>query len=126
MEEDNELGPNDLIIIEALAAGQTHQQAAQLADCSAKTVQRRLGEPAFTQALRERRAERLDQLATGLEASATTALGALDELLHSESETVRLAAVRLALAEHVRYRSTHEHEARLLDLETTAAKLNNA
>ena len=123
---ETELDPNDLIIIEALAAGQTHQRAAEKAGCSAKTVQRRLREPAFTQALRERRAERLDPLATGLEASAATALEALDELLRSETETVRLAAVRLALAEHVRYRSTHEHEVRLVDLEATAAKLNSA
>ncbi len=122
---ETELDPNDLIIIEALAAGQTHQQAAEHVGCSAKTIQRRLREPAFTHALRQRRAERLDQLATGLEASAATALEALDELLRSETETVRLSAVRLALAEHIRYRSTHEHEARLLDLEATAAKLNN-
>ena len=55
---ETELDPNDLMIIEALAAGQTHQQAADHAGCSAKTIQRRLREPAFTQALRQRRAER--------------------------------------------------------------------
>ena len=124
--QDPELDPNDLILIEALAAGRTHQQAAEQAGCSAKTVQRRMGQPAFTQALRERRAERLDQLATGLEASAATALETLNELMQSDSENIRIAAVRLALGEHVRYRSTHEHESRLLDLEATAAKLNSS
>ena len=122
--QETELDPDDLILIEALAAGQTHQQAAEHAGCSSKTVQRRLRDPAFTHALRERHAERLDQLATGLEASATIALEALNELMQSENEQIRMSAVRLALSEHVKYRSTHEHEARLLELEASTVKPN--
>jgi hypothetical protein len=74
VDNNEELEPDDLILIEALAAGQTHQAAGEQIGCSAKTVQRRLQNPAFAHALRERRAQRADQFASSLEQSAERAL----------------------------------------------------
>jgi hypothetical protein len=119
-----ELEHDDQILIEALAAGMTHEAAAEQIGCSTKTVQRRLRNPAFVGALRERRAQRADQFASSLERSAERALRALDDLLDAESESVRLAAVRLTLAEQLRFRAAHELEERICYLEATAADID--
>ncbi len=70
------------------------------------------------------RGARLEQFTMSLEASAATALETLNDLMHSDQDNIRIAAVRIALTEHVRYRSTQEHEARILGLETLAANMN--
>jgi hypothetical protein len=75
-------------------------------------VQRRLGDPTFISALRERRANRLEQFTMRLETSAATALETLNDLMASDQDNIRIAAVRIALTEHVRYRATEGHEAR--------------
>ena len=107
------------VILTALAIGATHAEAAALASVSTKSVQRRLGDPAFAAELARRRAVRLDDVTGRLTGLATTALDVIADLMESGSPVVRLRAAEQALQWLTRMRRQVDVEARLALLEGT-------
>jgi hypothetical protein len=85
--------PDDLLAL-ALASGATHAEAATKAGCSAKTVQRRLHDPAFRARVSELRRGMVDAASGRLTGALTEAADALRGLLNADSEAVRLGAAR--------------------------------
>ena len=113
----SDLSEMDRLIIDALIAGQSHEEAGLLVHRSAKYVQRRLKSPEFAEAYRVTKTERMERLSARLENIATRALSVLEELLSADSEQVRLSAVRLSFTGHLKYRAEYEIEERLGDIE---------
>lgn len=108
---------SDSLIIAALAAGKTHEQAAAQAGVSLRTVARRVTGPDFRQAVLETRAALIEQ-ATGKLADATTLAAAeLVALLADESSTVRLSAARSILDTAGRYAEATDVNERIQRLE---------
>lgn len=87
----------DVVLIAALAAGQTTRAAAKLAGVSERTATRRLADASFRAAVVEARTALLRQAVGVLAAHATNAAEGLERLLHAESEQVRLGACRSLL-----------------------------
>lgn len=87
----------DELLIACLAEGWTHQHAADQAGVSAKTVQRRMGDPQFAAAVSRRRRQRVEHLTGQLIASSDTAVSVLNDLLASDDPKVQLRAVSLVL-----------------------------
>jgi hypothetical protein len=96
-------------ILGVLLAGGTYKQAAKEAVVSVKTVQRRMGDPAFRAELDRRQAARLDEIAAGLSSLGTTALATVEELMGPENKpSVRLGAARASLDLILRYESRRQ------------------
>lgn len=117
-ETGSEAVDDELIIL--LAEGRSHVSAAAMAGCSAKTVQRRMKEPQFAQAVIDRRRERIDAI-TGLVVGATErAVAVLCEALESPecSERLRAAGMLLGQGRHFqREEADNELRCRFLALE---------
>jgi len=117
-ETRSEAVDDQLIIL--LAEGRSHVSAAAMAGCSAKTVQRRMKEPQFAQAVVDRRRERIDAIA-GLVVGATErAVAVLCEALESPecSERLRAAGMLLGQGRHFqREEADNELRRRFLALE---------
>jgi len=99
----------DPIIIEALASGAGHAEAARAANVSVRTVTRRLADPSFRGQLDEIHARSLEGIAADLAASAAPAIKALVELLSADQPpTVRATAARALLSANLQYRNAAE------------------
>lgn len=100
----------DELLIGALAQGLTHEAAAALAEVSSKTVQRRMAGAEFSQAVRDRRRQRVAQLVGQLIDASDRAITTVVEVLDSESAKDRLAAARTLLEFGNRYQREQVHE----------------
>ena len=107
----------DALLVAALAAGSTQQEAATKAGVSLRTVVRRLGDADFRLAVLQARGDLVDR-AIGLLADAgTSAVGTLKGLLGAESEMARLGAAKAILELGAKLREQGEIEARLRAVE---------
>ena len=117
-ETRSEAVDDQLIIL--LAEGHSHVSAAAMVGCSAKTVQRRMREPQFAQAVIDRRREGIDAI-TGLVVGGTErAVAVLCEALESPkcSERLRAAGMLLGQGRHfVLEEADNELRRRFLALE---------
>jgi hypothetical protein len=116
----------DAALIAALAAGATREDAAAIANVSASTVYRRLGDPEFVAALDARRSDVVETTTARLVAQTTAAVDTLAELLDAEAPSMRLGAAR-ALLEHARRWIDGEDLARRIEaIEAHLARIGDA
>lgn len=108
---------NDAVLIPLLASGSTTAAASERSGVSARTIHRKLAEPAFRARVSSFRAEALSRAAGRLADGTVESVDVLRVLLKSESENVRLAAARTILDASHRSQLGLEHEHRLLALE---------
>jgi len=113
--------PGDEQLLQALAHGQSVEQAAQTAGVSERTVYRRLATPSFQKRLQAIRDELVTAALGELAGSASGAVAALKHLLHSNDERVRLAAAKALLDQLLKLRDTVTLEQRLTALERNVA-----
>jgi hypothetical protein len=108
----------DAALLAALAGGSTVADAARAADVSARTVFRRLQDPAFRSELEAARAATIERVGAMLADSATAAVSVLRALLDPViPPSVRLSAARAILELALRYREVGDLEARVRALE---------
>jgi len=107
----------DDLIVAALAAGQTMQEAAEAAGVSSRTVSRRLDDDVFKQRIQAIRAEMIGQAVGRMANGMSDAADMLRKLLKAKSESVRLGACRAMLELGAKLRETVELEARIAQLE---------
>ena len=107
----------DELVVAALAAGRTLQEAADAAGVSPRTVSRRLADPAFRQSIRSVRGEMIGQALGRMADGMSEGADVLRALLAAESESVRLGACRTMLELGVKLRESVELEERLAVLE---------
>ena len=111
----------DDVLVAALAAGSTKQEAARLAGVGERTVYRRLDDPQFRRRIEQARAELVGQTVGRLTDASTAAVATLRALLEAENESVRLGACRTILELGRNLRESEELERRLAVLEGHAA-----
>jgi hypothetical protein len=87
----------DHLIVAALAAGTTNQDAAAAAGVGERTVRRRLEDPAFQRQVLDARSALLEQAIGRMAGATTEAADTLRSLLNAESENVRHAAAKTLL-----------------------------
>ena len=104
-------------LITRLAAGETVAKSARLSGYAEKTVRRRLKDPEFRQKVERVRTEMLSTATARLTGIVAESVLTLKHLLTSESDSVRLGAVRTALESAWRYARTEEHERRIQEIE---------
>jgi hypothetical protein len=108
----------DSLIIDALLCGATAEAAATKAGVSARTVRRRLRNPAFVRKLRKRRAEADLRAADQLAATRNVAIRELFQLLQSsQPPNIRLGAIRIAMDSSFKLREHADYGIRLAELE---------
>jgi hypothetical protein len=101
-----------------LACGATVESAAREAGVSARTVYRRLEDPAFSRQLQALRADTVLRTCGALTAAGTEAVRTLIELMKpTVAANTRLGAARAVLESGVRLREITELEARIAALE---------
>ena len=99
----------DLILLEALATGATHQEVADRANVSLRTVTRRMANPAFRAQLDELHARSFEGITSRLQVSAAAAIETLDELRGSDHPaTVRATAARALVTANLQYHDATE------------------
>jgi hypothetical protein len=114
----------DHLIVAALAAGSTIQEAATGAHVNERTVRRRLDDPAFRAQIEEARRAAIDLAVARLSDSAAFAATTLRELAGAaESETVRLGACRTLLELALKWREHGDLAERITVLEREAGSL---
>lgn len=113
----------DEVIITALSFGGSYADAAVQAGTSARTVRRRMADPAFALAVSRRRAERSSEITGQLLHASIDAVRVLRECLDSESDAVRVRASRTLIELGGRMRLVNELEERLARLEGNADDL---
>jgi len=118
---DTTPGKRDDRLIAALARGRTHEQAADDAGVSVRTVSRRLTDPTFKLWVHEARRELLTVATSRLCDAAGDAIDVLRALINdSESEHVKLGAARSLLQLLLPLREQLDLEERILALEQRA------
>ena len=116
-------GRTRTILLVALAAGQTQEQAAKAAKISRSTLVRRLAnDPAFRVELAELRASMLDACVGVLSSHAAAAAIRIAELANSTDEPVALAACRTVIESVLKLRHELELAARLEAVERALAE----
>lgn len=108
--ENAEFEKSDALLIAALAAGKSHDQAAKLAKVSRATVTRRLTDAAFRQAVQDAQGELVERAIGVLSESATAGAEKLRKLLSAKSETVQLGAAKALIDSIVKLRDHSEIE----------------
>ena len=114
----------DEIIVAALAAGRTLQEAAETAGVSARTVSRRFTDPAFKARIQAICGETIGRALGRMADGMTIAADVLRELLKAEAENVRLGAARALLDLGLKLREHTETEERIVALENQIAGRN--
>ena len=114
-------GVNDEVLVEVLAANGSQVVAGQVGQCSTRTVQRRLKDPAFVEAVLLRRRQRAAELDDLLMTSTHRALGVLSDALESEVVRERVLAAQAVLRFSLRFQTDQfvedEFDARISLLE---------
>lgn len=111
--------PSDELLLSALAAGSSVEDAARTADISARTAYRRLNDPRFAARLAQARDELISAALGELVECASEAVATLRELLSASDERVRLGAAKSTLEQLLRLRETLTLSQRLAVLERT-------
>lgn len=93
----------DEVLVSALAAGQTYQEAGDLIGRSARTVRRLAADTELRRRVAERRREMAANAAARSAALVEAAIGVLEELLRDPVPVVRLRAADAALRYHFRF-----------------------
>jgi hypothetical protein len=101
----------------ALATGATGREAADTIGCSVATVARRKLDPAFMARVRDIRADISREVFGGMVRRLQAGLVALDELLVSPNEHIKLGALRTLLEYHAKFRDATDHADRLEEVE---------
>ena len=112
----------DDLLIAALATGQTNENAAAAAGVSARTVNRRLAEPAFKRRIQSLRGELIARALGRVSDGIAAAVDVMRALLGAESEAVRLGAARSLIDACLKLRESVDMEERLALLEEAAKK----
>ncbi len=108
----------DVRLVLALACGATAEAAARQAGVSARTVKRRLADPAFRQQVQQARADMVQRAAGALTVAATKSIKTLLALQREgQPPAVRLGAAKAVLELGVKLREASELEGRLAALE---------
>ena len=107
----------DELLLGALAAGSSVEQAAETAGISVRTAYRRLAEPAFARRLAQARDELISSALGELVECASEAVATLRALLSASDERVRLGAAKSTLEQLLRLRETLTLSQRLAALE---------
>ena len=102
-DDDGALSDRDVVMAQALGAGHSQTSAAELVGLSAKTVKRRLDDPAFAAAVVSARRSFLDQILGKLSQAGVEATDTLVELLNSGRPADRLRAAEAVLSHAARY-----------------------
>jgi hypothetical protein len=110
----------DEILIVALAAGRSDEEAAALADCSAQTVRRRREEPAFARQVSIRRADQVAALTGRLLTHSHRAVEAIAAALDDDDPRIRLQAARLLLSTADRLRRSTEVDDQIAEVHALA------
>jgi hypothetical protein len=111
-------GPrSDELLLGALAAGSSVEQAAETAGVSVRTAYRRLADPVFARRLAQARDELISSALGELVDSASEAVATLRALLSARDERVRLGAAKSTLEQLLRLRETLTLSQRLAALE---------
>ncbi len=95
--KSTEFTVQEMIILELIAAGESHEVAGATVSRSSKTVQRLLRRPEGQAAVRAIQAERLDQVVAALGVATVKAAKVISEELEADRAEVRLRAAGLAL-----------------------------
>ena len=120
--EDSFRTKADTALILALACGVSAEAAARQAGVSARTIRRRLANPAFRRQVVELRSDMLQRAAATLTASGGEAVKTLLALLQpAEPGPVRLGAARVILEIGIKFREVADLELRLGALEAQLA-----
>ena len=101
--DDGALSDRDFVMAQALGAGHSQTSAAELVGLSAKTLKRRLDDPAFAAAVASARRSFLDQILGKLSQAGVEATDTLVELLNSGRPADRLRAAEAVLSHAARY-----------------------
>jgi hypothetical protein len=105
-------------LLMTLACGASVESAARECNLSARTVYRRLGEPAFRRRLQRLRSDMVQRTAGTLTAASGEAVRTLIELMKSGVQAAtRLGAARAVLESGVKLRELAEIEDRLTEME---------
>jgi molybdenum-dependent DNA-binding transcriptional regulator ModE len=105
------------LLLGALAAGGSVEQAARAAGVSVRTAYRRLACPGFRTRLASARDELISAALGELVGCAAEAVATLRQLLQADDERVRLTAARAILEQLLRLRETITLAQRLASLE---------
>jgi hypothetical protein len=111
----------DELLLSALAAGSSVEQAAGAAGVSVRTAYRRLADPAFARRLAQARDTLISNALGELVECASEAVATLRALMQAEDERVRLGAAKSTLEQLLRLRETLALSQRLAALEHTLA-----
>jgi len=107
----------DCGIIEAIACGSTKADAARLCGCAVRTVDRRLEDPEFRQKVEAFRSDVLSSSAGKLAHASRKAVASLEDLLSSQSESIRLQASKAILDSVIKITEMTKIESRVQALE---------
>jgi hypothetical protein len=116
----------DELLLRALAAGSSVEDAARTAGVSVRTAYRRLADPVFSRKLAEARDELIAAALTELVQSASEAVATLRGLLGASDERVRLGAAKSTLDQLLRLRETLALSQRLATLERAMQHQNRS
>jgi hypothetical protein len=119
-------GKKNSEIVLALAAGATVTAAAEAAQLSRKTVQRKLDTPAFRQLVADMRGQFIAGALGRMANNMTRAADALAALLDSQDERVRLRTARAVLSLGLRLRDSVDVTDRVRELERELARKQGA
>lgn len=111
----------DAILVAALAAGNSYQEAGRQAGVTERTVGRRMATPAFSARVAAAREERVAVMCGALTELAPRAVERLAELLEAE-ERIAILAVRESLTQVFRARRQYQIEA---DVRALRAELDD-
>jgi hypothetical protein len=107
----------DELLIQALLVGGSPEMCAKHAQCSTKTVYRRLRNPEFAARLADERGLLISRTADRLTTFALSAVSKLNDLMGSDDETVALRAANSLLEHATRLREIESFERRLAAME---------
>jgi len=115
-------GRGEELLLSALAAGSSAEEAALAAGVSVRTVYRRLASPAFCSRLATMRDELVSAALGELVGCAEQAVATLRRLLEADAERVQLGAARTILDQLLRLREAVLLEQRVATLERQAER----
>jgi hypothetical protein len=107
----------DSLLIAALAAGATNEDAAAQAGVSVRTLQRRLAEPGFKQKVDQARSDLIFRAVGALADASSEAAQTLRDLLASDRPSVQLGAAKAILDLGIKVREHAELADRIEALE---------
>ena len=113
---------DDTALVLALACGKGHAQAARQSGFSARTVARRMREPAFLERVSKARGRLLDDTLDRLKGICLDAAKTLKRLLGAEAESVRLGAAKSVIEISCKMTETIELQQRIEQLERRAGR----